>query len=199
MEGHGVVGDRTTEKFRCGESGIPRCASEGQPGDRAFIGAGKRRNGRGAKEGRKVDRKQNGKAQIVYCREARKPRVMSSPNSCSYAPNRQATDVDRLWRQSGSHEPARQTSFTAMRVPRVHLPRTGPPTGEPDAGDPHVRFGGRGRPGGLSLPLSRFYRLCVQSPLTPTSPGGSIRTNLRVHLCSGSNARGVAAAAAMGG
>src|SRR5258706_537440 len=64
-------------------------------------------------------------------------------NSSSYAQGRGTTDVDRLWRQSGSHEPARRTSFTAMQVPREHLSRTGPPTGEPDAGDPHVRCGGR--------------------------------------------------------
>jgi len=55
MERTRVVGDRTTGKFMCSESGIPRCVSERQPGVRALIGARKRHNGRGAKEGRKVE------------------------------------------------------------------------------------------------------------------------------------------------
>jgi len=51
-----------------------------------------------------------------------------------------------------SNESARQTSFTAMQVPRVRICHASTP-GEPDAGDPPVRFGGRGRPRGLLLPL----------------------------------------------
>ena len=50
-----MVGDRTTGKFMCSESGIPRWVSERQPGVRTLIGARKRHNGRGAKEGRKVE------------------------------------------------------------------------------------------------------------------------------------------------
>ena len=154
MGRHRVVGHRTTERFRLRESGIPRCASEGQPGVRASIGAEKRRNGRGAKGGRKVDRKQSRKAQHRTIAARLKRESYEQSNLCSYALDRRATDVDRLWRQSGSSEPARQTSFTEMRVARVHLPRTGPSTGEPDAGDPLVRFGRRG--GGDPVPTSSF-------------------------------------------
>jgi hypothetical protein len=39
-------------------------------------------------------------------------------------------------------------------------------TGEPDAGDPHVRFGGRGGAHAPFLPLSyRLRRNCVKPPL----------------------------------
>jgi hypothetical protein len=55
MEGHGVVGDRTTEKFRCSESGRSAVRAERMAEVRAFVRAGKRRNGRGAKGGRKVN------------------------------------------------------------------------------------------------------------------------------------------------
>jgi hypothetical protein len=39
--------------------------------------------------------------------------------------------------------------------PSVPL-RERPPTGEPDAGDPHVRFGGRGRLTPLPTPIGRL-------------------------------------------
>jgi hypothetical protein len=47
--------------------------------------------------------------------------------------------------------------FTLKSSPRPRQPasKEDPPTGEPDAGDPPVRFGGRGdRANRLSLPLS---------------------------------------------
>jgi hypothetical protein len=51
----------------------------------------------------------------------------------------------------------RRVSFTQVRTSRIHSSHWGPPTGEPDAGNPPVRFGGRGRPKGLSLPLYGSY------------------------------------------
>ena len=49
---------------------------------------------------------------------------------------------------------ARVVQFDDRPSVPVQSRRGNPLTGEPDAGDPPVRFGGRGRPPGLSLPLS---------------------------------------------
>jgi len=52
--------------------------------------------------------------------------------------------------------------------------RVRPPTGEPDAGDLHVRFGGRGRRDDcLSLPLSRISVLFAASRGWPAFAGHS--------------------------
>lgn len=50
-----VVGDRTTDKVRCSESGIPTDPLKVSVEVRTPIRARKRRNGRGAKGGRKVN------------------------------------------------------------------------------------------------------------------------------------------------
>jgi len=49
---------------------------------------------------------------------------------------------------------------------------TNPLTGEPDAGNPPVRFGGRGKVNPLSLPLSVFR----QRPLNTTTGCGLSRS-----------------------
>ena len=61
----------------------------------------------------------------------------------------------------------------------AYLSRTEPPTGEPDAGDPPVRFGGRGRPSGLSLPLTprtiiRHGAAAAEPPPTKIRHGAAV-------------------------
>src|ERR1039458_2089276 len=48
------------------------------------------------------------------------------------------------------------------RVDAYNRTTTNPLTGEPDAGDPPVRFGGRGKVNPLSLPLSALPAVCSQ-------------------------------------
>src|SRR5256885_17021044 len=50
--------------------------------------------------------------------------------------------------------PSLDSSASTEHRSSSYSPRWYPPTGEPDAGDPPVRFGGRGRSHDLSLPLS---------------------------------------------
>ena len=100
-----------------------------------------------------MDRKQNRKAEIVHCRKAKTRKLRAgqlvlvpvdpSSDRCQWA-----LVTER------PYKPARRTSFTATQVSRVHTDHCTTP-GEPDAGDPPVRFGGRGRPQGLSLPLTK--------------------------------------------
>ena len=66
--------------------------------------------------------------------------------------------VPKLARQTGNgrdlREPNRTRGAERADVGSMSiLIEVRPPTGEPDAGDPHVRFGGRGSHK-LSLPLS---------------------------------------------
>src|SRR6266849_5456672 len=75
--------------------------------------------------------------------------------------------------------PARMLMELAMREPlSLHetpcpgpsvLMQVTPPTGEPDAGDPHVRFGGRGQrnQSALPTPISTPGRCLLDRPVKP--------------------------------
>ena len=122
MGRHGVVGDRTTGRFRCGESGIPAAAQV--KGRRVteppyelrsvVIGVEQREVGR-------WNRKVATRRRIAYCRKARNARDASrryvfAPAEKRINRCRWALVTERL-----SNESARQTSFTATQVPRVRI------------------------------------------------------------------------------
>ena len=60
-----------------------------------------------------------------------------------------------------------------------------PPTGEPDAGDPQVRFGGRGSPQALPTPITTS----VSRGVSPTTGGGEFTGETPVPVRAG--ARGI--------
>ena len=126
-------------------------------GVRALIVARKRRNWRGAKGGRKVDardpwlrmgnRRKCPKGLAPAERtlaESQGPNRGHGPRACWRPPRRGREEVAASsWSLGCSPD----------RSPSGHrpVPMRTPPTGEPDAGDPPVRFGGRGNR------LSRFF------------------------------------------
>src|SRR6266568_3794772 len=59
--------------------------------------------------------------------------------------------------------PSSDCSASAQHRSSSYSPKGYPLTGEPDAGDPPVRFGGRGRSPGLSLPLSFGLRATARA------------------------------------
>ena len=131
-------------------------------GVRASIVALKRRNGRGAKGGRKV-----GELQLAT-RNTHRYRV----TAWSRLPEN-STEISRINRvlrwnltlttsvmeeNDWRHSPHLGCSLTYILLWLVRPFWGDPPTGEPYAGDPHVRFGGgSGRVTGCSYP----YQSCV--------------------------------------
>src|ERR1035438_9074412 len=87
---------------------------------------------------------------------------------CRYLARRTGDGRD-LWEPNRTRD-AEQADVDSMSI----LTEVRPPTGEPDAGDPHVRFGGRGSHK-LSLPLSNGSRdkgtwAASVGSISPSSP-----------------------------
>ena len=61
--------------------------------------------------------------------------------------------------------PFRDTSVVHPLYPCVGepIPMRQPPTGEPCAGEPHARFGGRGRPEPFPTPIGELFIFLVLS------------------------------------
>jgi len=105
-------------------------------GDRAFVGATKRGNARGAKGGRDVEAEEQPvrprKAGVVPARAVRArdkmPPEWSAMSAC-------------LWTQEGKRKPCCRMTFSSRGPTDACKSRVGPSLGEPDAGDPPVRFG----------------------------------------------------------
>jgi hypothetical protein len=125
---------------------------EGRAAVRAFIVAMKPGNAGGAKGRRKMKTPETVQDQnLIDCREAK-------TRECNNARFGPATGVWRpSWERDAceSKDTLDQYSFTAL-VPICDqpLPLWVPSTGEPDAGDPPVRFGGRS---GAGMPRSYPY------------------------------------------
>jgi hypothetical protein len=107
-------------------------------GVRAAIVVSKRRNGRGAKGRRKA---------TLEGAIAQRPTAVSAA--------RLSCDGHHLAAEGGDCGRATKSCRLGRVSDRHKVPNRAPPTGEPDAGDLHVRFGGRGSAGALSLPLSK--------------------------------------------
>jgi hypothetical protein len=131
---------------------ISRSEESCPEGDRAFVGARKRGNARGAKEGRDVEAEEQPvrprKAGVVPARAERArdrvPPEWSAMSAC-------------LWTQEGNRKPRCRMTFSSRGPTDACKSRVGPLLGEPDAGDPPVRFG---RGSGESY--RRSYLICHQ-------------------------------------
>jgi hypothetical protein len=106
-------------------------------GVRVAIVVRKRRNGRGAKGHRKATLGGAG---------SRRPTAASAA--------RLRGDGHHLTAEGGDWEGCTEQLPVRPRERSSYGPHRAPPTGEPDAGDPHVRFGGRGDATASSLPRS---------------------------------------------
>jgi len=141
-------------------------------GVRAPIVAVKPGNAGGAKGGRKVemDRSERRNTRGTKCRMARRHRRgRGSRKELARTVAQRDTDADGL-REGGRIEQRRTpVQYTRHRMEACTIlcagpsvpSRERPPTGEPDAGDPHVRFGGRGRRQPLPAPIGKTPdRIC---------------------------------------
>jgi hypothetical protein len=123
----------------------PSAATRERAGVRASIRAKKGRNGSGAKGRRKVDeeRRRTGGTPAAQCLRA-KPDEGSTRHRWSRAPGRCPFIIGMtLGGGRGSSPILRPFSWASVELSSL-LSEVKPPTGEPDAGNPPVRFGGRG-------------------------------------------------------
>jgi hypothetical protein len=151
MRESGRPGPADKERCSC-SANEPKSQDSQRPGVRALIVAMKLRNGSGAKERRKVDIVKGRREETGDSARWLTPPEMSRDQWSWTAPpvcrERMLTALEE--RVKGGNQ---SLLYRRWAVPFVAAHALGssipdwvrPPTGEPDAGDPPVRFGGRGR------------------------------------------------------
>lgn len=149
-EMHGVVGDRMAGSWSDVNQGSRSGTSNGvhgqrpeepfSEGDRVSVGARKRGNARGAKGDRDVEVEERPlrprKTGVVPARADR-----AWGTECLLSGRKKKGISTCLWTQEGERKPCCRITFSSRGLTDARKSRVGPSLGEPDAGDPPVRFG----------------------------------------------------------
>ena len=155
----------------------PSTAKAARAGVRASIRAKEDRNGSGAKGRRKVDEelRRNGDTPTAQCLRA-KPNVGSTGHRRSRAPEPWEFIIVVTLCGGRGFSPILRCLLLGSVGPSSLLAEVKPPTGEPDAGNPPVRFGGRG------IRIQSF----LPTPITPAhclrEIGGCARVSIYLRL-----------------